>query len=405
MTTPSRKSLLAAVLALAALYVAAVLYMGGLSFDPIKDEEQFWAQVVSFANDWPPSVAQLQNYQEPMTPVSFLIGAWIESTFGLGIAGGRLVSFFASLGVLVLIIRRRVAPGMDPNIPLLAAVGLFAYPYWLPMSLLVYTDTLAALFVVLGFWSYAREKHIAGFAFFVVAIATRQYMIAFPAAIIAYEGLAALRARNASWSRWLPYAAAGLSLLGWFAFFGGVGPADGLQKWPRHSNSLESADPAFSLYFLSAMGIYYVLPEFAIDRGWRTIEFKFNRYVGLALVVLAVAFVLFAPNYTEGVGPFNRTLYFVLGEGAFGEFARLSVLYVLACLTLVRFAHLDLGTWLVAVNFVLMAFLWTPWEKYCLQVLAALWFLKAAGAFDLRGLDVHAVAFDGGERSTATYST
>ena len=81
------------------------------------------------------------------------------------------------------------------------------------------------------------------------------------------------------------------------------------------------------------------------------------------------------------------------------------MLYVLACLTLVRFAHLDLGTWLVAVNFVLMAFLWTPWEKYCLQVLAALWFLKAAGAFDLRGLDVHAVAFDGGERSTATYST
>jgi hypothetical protein len=48
----------------------------------------------------------------------------------------------------------------------------------------------------------------------------------------------------------------------------------------------------------------------------------------------------------------------------------------------IRFARLDLGTLLIAVNFVLMAFLWTPWEKYCLPVLAALWFLKAAGKLD-----------------------
>jgi hypothetical protein len=128
------------------------------------------------------------------------------------------------------------------------------------------------------------------------------------------------------------------------------------------------------------MGIYFVLPEWVIDRRFRPFDFDWNTALKILLVV--VGFLLFTPDYTDGVGPFNRTLVFVLGEGTAGGVARVLIHFVLACITVIRFARLDLGTLLIAINFVLMAFLWTPWEKYCLPVLAALWFLKAAGKLD-----------------------
>jgi hypothetical protein len=373
---------LAMLIGLAAAYAGALTYTGGLSFEPVKDEAQFWEQVMSFAKNWPPGVAEIQNYNEPMTPVSFLAGAWLENMFGAGIAAGRVLSFFASLAALALIALRQPAPGQQETAPLLCALGLFAYPYWLPMSMLVYTDTLAALFVVLGFWSYVRDQHIAGLLFLALSIATRQYMVAFPAAVVAYEGLVMLRSKRLSFSRWLPYAFAVATLLGWYAFFGGIGPHDGLHKWPRHTNSLASADPAYSLYFLSAMGAYFVLPERILDRRFRPVDFDFDRITALKILLVVVGFLMFTPDYTEGVGPFNRTLVFVLGDGKAGGFVRVLIHFVLACITVIRFARLDLGTLLIAVNFVLMAFLWTPWEKYCLPVLAALWFLKAAGRLD-----------------------
>ncbi len=55
MSDARRGPQLAFVLLIAAVYGGAIAYAGGLSFDAVNDEDQFWAQVVSFAENWPPT--------------------------------------------------------------------------------------------------------------------------------------------------------------------------------------------------------------------------------------------------------------------------------------------------------------------------------------------------------------
>jgi hypothetical protein len=375
---------LAFVLLVVAVFGGAILYQSGLAFDPIKDEDQFWEQVHSFAESWPPTLEQLRTYQQPMTPIAFLVWAGFESWHHLGIAAARLVNIAVSLAVLAMIGLRRPAPGAQRATPVLAALALLLYPYWLPLSLLIYTDVFASLFVVLGFWLYVKERHVASAVVFALAIGTRQYAVTFPSAIVAYEGLAALRARAPAWSRWLPYTVAAASLLAWFAFFGGVGPEAGLEEWPRHSNALARIEPAFCLYFLAAIGAYFVVLEFAFDGRWRNLDLRVDRRTVFLLAIVVLFFAFFTPNYPKEIGALNRALNFVLGESALGEGVRLALLLGLACATVVRFARLDPGTWVVATNVAIVSFLWSPWEKYCMPVLAALWFLKSAGALDER---------------------
>lgn len=373
---------LAFVLVVGVIYASAIVYMGGLSFDPIKDEQQFWEEVLFFTRVWPPTIEQVRSYPEPMTPLAFLLWAALEAWHQLGIGAARLVNVCASLAVLAVIGLSRPAPGAERTAPILAALTLLLYPYWLPISLLLYTDVLAAAFVVFGFWFYVRERHVASAVLFVLAISTRQYMVTFPAAIVGYELLVALRSRSPAWSRWVPHAAACVSLIAWFVFFGGMGPAAGLEKWPRHTGALAAIEPAFSLYFLASMGAYFVVPEFMFYRRWRDFGFRFDRRTAVSLAAVLVGFLIFTPNYPVRMGALNRSLNFVLGESGLGEALRVAVLFGLTCATALRFPRLDLGTWLVAVNGGLMCFLWSPWEKYCMPLLAALWFLKVAGALD-----------------------
>jgi len=367
-------------LLVAAAYGGSILYLHGLSFDPIKDEDQFWKQVQSFAASWPPTLEQLRNYQQPMTPIAFLVWAGLESWHHLGIAAARFATIAASLAVLAMIALRRAAPGADRATPVLAAAILLIYPYWVPLSLLVYTDVPASFFVVLGFWLYVSERHVASAVAFALAIGTRQYAVAFPAAIAACEGLAALRARAPAWSRWLPYSVSAASLLVWIAFFGGVGPEAGLENWPRHVTALAGIQPAFGLYFLAAMGAYFVVPEFVLDRRWRNLALGFDRRALLSLVVVVLLFAIFTPDYPVHIGFLNRALNFAFGESVLGGTVKLALLLGLTWATVLRFMRLDLGMWLVAANVGMISFAWAPWEKYCMPLLAALWFLKSAGA-------------------------
>jgi hypothetical protein len=372
-----------------AVYGAGVAYHGGLSVPPIKDESQFWEQARAFAAIWPPSIEQIRNYQEPMTPIAFLLWAGFESWHGLGIAAARSLTALTSLVVLAMIALRRPAPGAERGTPLLCALGLLLYPYWLPMSLLLYTDVPATLFVVLGLWLYASDRHAASALLFAIAIGTRQYSVVFPAALAAYEALGALRAREVRWRHWVPYLLAAASLLAWHRFFGGWGPPQGLEKWERHSAALLDVRPDHALYFLSAIGAYFVVLEGALAKRWREFGGLVDRRAAFGIAAVVVLFALYPPNYPEGAGPLNRALLFVLGSSSVGEVARLAVLLGLACLSVVRFARFGLGTWIVAAQTALMPFVWSPWEKYCMPVLAALWLLTAAGRLDERDPPAH----------------
>jgi len=375
----NRRALLA--LALLVPYAGALLYTGGLAFEPVNDEAQFWEQAAAFSEDWPPGATRLRVYEEPMTPLAFALWGGLESLHHGGIAAARLATLLASLAVLALIALQRPAVA-QPAKPLLCAVGLLLFPYWIPMSVLVYTDVPATLFVVGGLLLYVRDRHVAGAVCFALAIATRQYMVTFPAAIVAWEGLAALRSGVPRIRRWLPPLLAVASLFGWFAFFGGFGPAPGLAKWPRHTDALAAIQPAYALYALAALGAYFVAVEFLLERRWRSLSLRVDRGTGFALLAATLLFAVFTPYYPEEVGPLNRTMAFVFGQEGLGAAVRIAILLALLLATVARFSPLSLGAWVIAANAALMPLLYAPWEKYLLPTLAALWLLEATGALD-----------------------
>ena len=287
---------------------------------------------------------------------------------------------------------------------LLCAVGLVLFPYYLPLSIHVYTDVPAALFVLLGFWLYARQQPVWSAVAFALGIATRQYMVLFPAALAWAELAPALFARGeggrwrpslapARWKagRTVPLGLAVASLLGWFLFFGGLGPQAGTEDWPRHNVSLGGLEPGYALYFLTCLGVYFLGYEILLFRRWGFArELLTPRSLALAPVVLAL-YVVFSPiNPETQMGPINRLALWVFPPavlGSWSEGIRVVLYAALAWATCVRFARMDLVLWLLLASATLMLASFEAWEKYNLTILVVLWYLRSLSDLE-RPLDL-----------------
>ena len=365
---------------MAVVFSAAIAFMHGLSFPFFMDEIDYWEQTLEFTADWPPTLYQLRTYGEPMTPLSFLYWGAVELVFGLGVPGLRIGCLVLSIATLLLIGRRAHTPGRRA---LLCAGGLLFYPYWVPLSLVIYTDMPAVFLSILGLWLYARGRPVASALAFALAIATRQYMVTMPIALLLAEIAPAIRSRGPwRWERVIPLAVATSSLIGWVIFFGGLGPSPGLRVYPTHMAALADFNPLYGFYFLSCVGAYFVIPEFALFRRWREpwpFELSFrNLAIGAGLLV---AFAIFLPPSSHiTMGPLNRAMLMLLpvsSLGAIGEFARIVVFAGFAWLTCMRFRHIDVLFWLLLSRGLLMTVAWEGWEKYHMVVIASLWYLRS----------------------------
>ena len=295
---------------------------------------------------------------------------------GDGLFVGRLLNLLLAL-VITLVIglstRRRGSRA------LLAAGGLLLFPYFLYYSALLYTDTIAAALMLLGVALHLRSRPVCAALVFVLAIAARQYMIAFPVALTAHEIIRQGQGRHRRPVRWLAPSLAALTILFWIALFGGPAPAAAMAERPIAPAQEQwlSLAPATSLYFLACVGLYFVLPEFALFRRWRSLPeartLLTRRNVAIALVP-AVALLLFPPFVAHGL--LSKAEAFLPLDAL-----KLLLFYSLILLAGFRFARPNLAFWLVLMNALVMlkAF---PWDKYVMPLLIVLWYLKATGQLD-----------------------
>ena len=376
----------------AALFSVVIAYLGGLDFPFYRDEIDYWDQTLEFIADWPPSLESLRSYGEPMTPLSFLYWGAVELAFGGGAAGLRISCLILSVATLLIIVRRRHTPGRRA---LLCAIGLLVCPYWVGLSIVIYTDMPAVFLVVLGLWLYSRGQANASAAAFILSIATRQYMVTIPAALLAAELAPAIFSGAPwRWNRVIPLGVSVLSLLGWVVFFGGLGPKPSLDVYPAHTAALLDVTLLYAPYLLSCVGVYFVIPEFLLFRRWREPwPFELSRRNLVVGGVLVVAFAAFGPPEYP-MGPLNRAFIMVLPPESWGmssEVARTLLFAGLAWLTCARFRHFDVVFWLILSRALMMTVVWAGWEKYHLVLLASLWYLRAISdlrqPLELFGLD------------------
>jgi len=251
------------------IYVLIVTYLDFLRGPIWWDEGPFWKSSLTFSDSLIPTLEDLQTYNSLNTPLPFMLFGFLEYLFGGGIFAGRLLNLVLSLGSVAIIGWPSKERG---GRALLCLIGLFMCPYFLWLSGRLYTEMVACTWVLLGVLAYVRNRHwLSGWAF-VFAIASRQYMLAFPVAIAIYEFLRSVQDyrhyKTLNWrrlTRWLAPLLAALTIFGWFALFQGLAPADATAKTaPEVQKSLWALELGGAVNFLSFIGTYLVIPEFIL---------------------------------------------------------------------------------------------------------------------------------------------
>ena len=365
---------LIAISVVTALYALVYFLMEGFQFPIQKDELHFWPTSLFFSNPFPPTLAQLRTYKDLNTPFPFLLFGGLEHFFQKGIWMGRLanylISFACVLGVLL-------AKGRVTRSTIFSALGLLSFPYFLGVSTHLYTDIIAAAFVLLGVSGHFRERHLLSSCAFSVAVSSRQYSVVFPTAVLLYRFFSVGVDRRAVWLL-IPLCCLG----GWFVFWGGPAPETALSQQVVATVSWNQFLFQNIGYFLASVGVYFVIPEFLFFNHTRRLFIKrvMNSRRLLALVILVVGyFALFPPMGNpppyafKEMGFLDKSLRFFLPE-----FLRVVSLGVFALLAVIRFAELTPEAAFVFMNAVMMAKAHIAWDKYALSLLIVLWWMKAA---------------------------
>jgi len=361
--------------AVAAVFLALLVGFDFLRFPIRADELHFWPTSVALFENGFPTLAQLQTYNELSTPLPFLIFGGLEHMFHGGIVVGRAINMVSSLAILLII----GALGNFSLRALLCAAGLLLFPYFVLVGTHLYTDPIAVLFGVAGVALYLRGRAWGSAVCFIVGIACRQYIVAFPLALFARGLVVQVRLRRfALGSTLFAPAIATVSLAGWYLFFGDFAPQAALHAQKLAAGRLY---PEHGLYFLTCIGLYFVVLECIL---FRSIAHLLARGVG-AIVIVAVVTILFAVfPPMENINPPVATMGYldIAARSVLPTPARVTLFWALAVIACLRLRPLSTAGLMLYANAALLACAHVAWDKYALPMLATLWLLKAADQLD-----------------------
>ncbi|MGP1385607.1 MAG: ArnT family glycosyltransferase [Thainema sp.] len=377
------------------IYMALLAWLDFLRGPFLWDERTFWETSLGFSDRLVPSLEDLSDYKELNTPLPFVIFGSLEYLFNQGIFAGRLLNLILSLVIVFLIGWPNRSRG---GRAILCLIGLFMCPYYLFLSGRLYTEMIACFWMILGLMTYIRDRYLLSSFAFVLAIASRQYMIAFPAAIMSYEFVLAfnhsLRIRKFRlqdhW-KWLAPLLAVLSLLFWVYLFQGLAPQSGLEyrSVPDVQQSFWSLTPGGAINFLAFVGVYIVIPEFILfvfpkyflsakrtnkiasmlRKGLSVVQAQWQRL--LIVAALLLLFVLVYPPLLFGAGTLIK-----IADLLPSDIAKIALFYGLSYLACVRFSQSNLITLMVLFNSLIMMKAY-PWDRYVLPLVVAFWYLKS----------------------------
>ncbi len=354
-----------------------------------QDEHHYLPTAVFFSKEPIPSLDLLKSYGELNTPVPFILGGWVVSVFGENIQCLRLLTFAVSFALLMIFIWG--SPDHSKRF-FLCLAGLMAFPNYYLCSVYYYTDIFAMIGVLAGVVAYIRKAHWWGMIFFIGAVASRQYMLAFPAAIVAYEFLELLK-KDVSIRQfftglitdrtWLPYALAVLSIVPWVLLWKGPAPAAVMTKQYYDSDKLIQYNFGYVIYSSACLAVYYIIPEVLITRNLRYfIDYPKNHprlFIGYliliaALITLFPAKQAYNPYFTWPYLGYVDQLFMTIGITGF---IKQIIFGLLMLITMMRFfsPYFNLTSCVVLINILLLGKAQLSWDKYSLPMIMVLWFL------------------------------
>ena len=359
------------------LYIALVAWLDFLQGPLWWDEASFWETSLTFSYRLLPTLEDLQNYQELNTPLPFVVFGAVEHLFHQGIFGGRLLNLILSLSMVFMIGWPSRSKGSRGIVCL---IGLFLCPYYLWLSGRLYTEMIACFWVLMGVVSYVHNRYLLSSIAFILAIASRQYMLAFPLAIATYEFVFAIaqskkvgRIKLSNQGALLAPLFAVLSICGWFLLFQGLVPqtAIDVDKAPEIQETIWALTPGGAINFLSFVGCYIVIPELILFQPLTKLRLIRKNWRKNALIAVGLLlFFLFFPPLLEGSGNVIKV------ANVLPEQYKMLFFYVLSWLACARFFQGNLMCLVVLMNGLIMMKAY-PWDRYVLPLAVVFWYLKS----------------------------
>jgi hypothetical protein len=358
------------------LYAALFFALDRLAFPLRGDETHFWPTALRFSQSALPDLELLRSYGQLNTPLPFVLWGALERVLGLGVFAARLLNFLLSFAIVVFLattaLRRLPAPRW-----IVPAVGVLLFPYFLAIGTHAYTDMLPTALALLGVHLHLKGRYYLGAVAFALAISGRQYMVAFPVGLLAFELLRARGSIRGDLHRWVAPVLATATLGGWYLFFGGFGPTAEIADQAIVTARAEALLPRNTLYFLACVGFYFAVPMLVLTRTRPDWRYLATGRGAILAGVLLVLFVLFPPLQNQNfpiptMGYFDRALRPWLPDAG-----RIIVFYAFALLAMVQLRGRRLAFVFLLVNAALMAKAHIAWDKYALPLIVILWYLEA----------------------------
>ncbi|CAG4989784.1 hypothetical protein DYBT9275_00380 [Dyadobacter sp. CECT 9275] len=374
---------------LALLFLSIFFLKDRFQIPPYQDEFHYLATAIQFSKEPFPSLCLLTSYGELNTPIPFILGGWVVHLLGEDLLYLRILTSLFSFSLLMLFIWN--SPDKSRRF-WVCLLGLLLFPNYYLVSVYYYTDIFAMFFVLAGIVTYLRKAHWAGMLLFVAAVSCRQYMLAFPAAIVAFEiipsllktgQLKALPQQLADNRVWLYYVAAVLSIVPWMMLWNGPAPAPVMAEQYYTSDKLIQYNFGFVLYASAVVAAYYVIPEMLF-----TGKFRYYLTYPVRYPKIFTAFFIFTITLAIGF-PARQTYnpYFtwpylgyldqgLVAIGITGLMKQI-IFALLMLLTCMRFITppFNLASWIVVINILILGKAQLSWDKYSLPLIMALWFL------------------------------
>ncbi len=378
-------------------YFSLYLCAQNLTFPVCKDELHFWPTSLKFSHTYLPTLDLLRNYGELNTPIPFMIFGLIEKIGAGGIAFGRFFNFLISIVIAFIV----GYPGRDKNLKktITALIIILSSPYFIGLSTHLYTDLIAIFFVLCGCLLHEKGFFTRSTLCFILAVSSRQYMVAFPCALVLFE-------LWDDWTckiRWAAPLVACFSLVAWVIFFGGLGPQAEIHRQAIMTTSIFYLIPENCAYFLACLGVYYCLPEILIRRLFNLRVFSVSSTpdiyskefraststpgvrallsgkVIFAGIILGLLFYFYPPIQNHNfpiptMGFLDKALHLFNNS-----FIRMACLYLLALLATIKFIKIDRNFFLVWINVLMMLKAHVAWDKYVIPLVIILCFYYAGG--------------------------
>lgn len=353
-----------------------------------QDEFHFFETTKAFSSYIIPPVSYLEHYPELNTPLPFIIGGWWINLWGDTIQNLRILTFLLSFTIIAFFIWQSPK---DSNKLWVCVLGLWLFPNYYLCTVYYYTDMFAILFLLGGMVSYLQERHFLSGFLMILSICSRQYMIAFPVAILANEivrifitngySLKNTFIESVSRKYLFIYILAFLSIVPWVLLWGGFAPADEMRR--QHYDSTLTYKGGFVLYSSAVVAFYFVIPEILLMRKINIlVHFVRSNRVVSALCLLVVGLLVCFMPAVQTYNPYFtwRFLgYLDMGLVKIGvsEVVKQIVFGLLMFLALIRFLSggLNLSTWVFIINGILLGKAQLSWDKYSLPTVVTLWFL------------------------------